>query len=64
MSGTSKIKISVCEVLDHTHSGSDLDINYLYDESDSDISDLDDDSISTQSSYQLATSATLLMHVT
>ena len=31
--------------LDHTQSGSDLDINYLYDESDSDISDLDDDSI-------------------
>ena len=31
--------------LDHTQSGSDLDINYLYDESDSDISDIDDDSI-------------------
>ena len=31
--------------LDHTQRGSDLDINYLYDESDSDISDLDDDSI-------------------
>ena len=29
--------------LDHTQSGSDLDINYLYD--DSGISDLDDDSI-------------------
>ena len=28
-----------------TQSGSDVDINYLYDESDSDISDLDDDSI-------------------
>ena len=31
--------------LNHTQSGSDLDINYLYDESDSDISDLDVDSI-------------------
>ena len=34
--------------LDHTQSGSDLDINYLYDESDSYISDLDDDSIVTE----------------
>ena len=43
MTGTSK---QIFSVLDHTQSGSDLDINELYDESDSDISDLDDDSVS------------------
>ena len=48
MAGTCKKNFSVSEVLfmldmDHTQSGSDLDINYLYDESDSNISDLDGD---------------------
>ena len=47
MAGTSKQFFSVSEVLsmldlDHTQSGSDLDINYLYGESNTDISDLDD----------------------
>ena len=50
MAGTSKKFFSVSEVLsmvdlDHTQIGIDLDITYLYDESDSDISDLDVDSI-------------------
>ena len=31
--------------LDHTQSGSDLDINDLYDESHSDITDLDNDRV-------------------
>ena len=38
--------------LDHTQGGSDLDINYLYGESESDISDLDDDSIAMEEPHE------------
>ena len=51
--GTSKQIFSVSEVLsmlnlDHTQRGRNLDINDLYDESDSDISDFGDDSVAVE----------------